>query len=376
MSITGAVHRLPPLRTKPLDPNIILNTLRAAVITVDQNRVICHVNSAAEQFFAMGAHYLVGYSLDSVLPPDSQIFTLLALTQDRGVNVCEHGVVVDTPRTGRRVLSVTANVVTEAPDYVVLSLMEQSIAARMSALLPSRNAARSAAAMSAMLAHEVKNPLSGIRGAAQLLETGLGQDEQILTQLIIDETDRIVSLLERMDVFSAEYPLMTEDVNIHVILDHVIRVAENGFARHVRIRKGYDPSLPPIAGNRNMLIQVFLNLIKNAAEAVPQEGGEIIVSTAFLHGMRLTSPTVGESRNLPLAILIQDNGSGITPDLLPHLFDAFVTTKASGSGLGLALAAKIIDDHGGIIECDSQPRRTLFRVLFPMVSESEEKTTR
>ena len=369
----GPVHRLPP-KSDPLDPAVILNALRAAVIAVDRRNVICHVNSAAEQMFATGAHYLVGCALDSLLPADSQVLSLLTLAQERGVNVCEHGVVVDTPRTGRRVLSVTANVIPDSPEHVVISLVEQSIAARMSALLPSRNAARSAAAMSAMLAHEVKNPLSGIRGAAQLLESGLGTDEQVLTQLIIDETDRIVSLVDRMEVFSSEYPLSTEIVNIHTILDHVIRVAENGFARHVRIRKAYDPSLPPLAANRNMLIQVFLNLIKNAAEAVPYEGGEIFVSTAFLHGMRLTSPTIGESRNLPLAVSIQDNGSGISADLMPHLFDAFVTTKPTGSGLGLALVAKIIDDHGGIIECDSQPRRTLFRVLFPLATQTGDET--
>ena len=367
MARSGNVHKLPP-QTLPLDANIILNALRAAVITVDRQGVICHVNSAGEQLFATGSQYLVGHPLAQLLPADSQIISLLNLAQERGVNVCEHGVVVDTPRTGRRVLSVTANSVAEMPDHVVLSLVEQSIAARMSALLPSRNAARSAAAMSAMLAHEVKNPLSGIRGAAQLLESGLGEDEQVLTRLIVDETDRIVSLVDRMEVFSSEYPLATESINIHTVLEHVILVAENGCARHVRIRKEFDPSLPNLSGNRHMLIQVFLNLIKNAAEAVHHDGGEIIVSTAFLHGMRLTSPTVGESRNLPLAVSIQDNGAGVPEDLLPHLFDAFVTTKPTGSGLGLALAAKIIDDHGGIIECESQPRRTLFRVLFPLAT--------
>jgi two-component system nitrogen regulation sensor histidine kinase GlnL len=310
----------------------------------------------------------MGANLSSLLPPDCPIISLVKLTQERGQNVCEHGVIVDTPKTGRRVLSVNAVSVAEMPDHVVLSLTEQSIAARMTALMPSRNAARSAAAMAAMLAHEVKNPLSGIRGAAQLLDSGLDDEERVLSQLIIDETDRIVSLVDRMEVFSVDHAMPSDAMNIHTILDHVVRIAENGVARHVRIRKDYDPSLPQVAGNKNLLIQVFLNLIKNAAEAVPIEGGEIVISTAYLHGMRLTSPTVRESRNLPLAVSIQDNGMGVPADMMPHLFDAFVTTKPTGSGLGLALAAKIIDDHGGIIECESQPRRTLFRVLFPMAT--------
>ena len=368
MASTGSAHPFSP-SPATLDANLILSTLRAAIVAVDRSLVIRYVNGAAEQLFATGAHYLVGVKLSGLLPPDSPILSLIHLAQDRGLNVCEHGVVIDTPKTGRRILSVNANTVTEMPDHVVVSLVEQSIAARMSALLPSRNAARSASAMAAMLAHEVKNPLSGIRGAAQLLDGGLAEDERVLSQLIIDETDRIVSLVDRMDVFALEHPLPMESLNIHTILDHVARVAENGFARHVQIHKDYDPSLPPVAANRDLLIQVFLNLIKNAAEAVPAEGGIIHISTAYLHGMRLTTPAVGESRNLPLAVSILDNGGGIPEDLLPHLFDPFVTTKTTGTGLGLALAAKIIDDHGGIIECDSQPRRTLFRVLFPLASD-------
>ena len=374
MSQPSKIHRFPPPLPPPLDPSMVLNALRAAVIAVDRDFTIRHVNSAAEQMFATGAHYLLGHSLASILPPDSQLLTLVTLAYERSVNVCEHGIVVDTPRTGRRELSVTASLVAESPDYVVLSLVEQSIAARMSAILPSRNAARSAAAMSAMLAHEVKNPLSGIRGAAQLLEAGSSEPDQVLTRLIIDETDRIVSLLDRMEVFSVTHPLQTEPINIHTVLEHVIRLAESGFARHVRIRKNFDPSLPPVPANRDMLIQVFLNLIKNAAEAVGQDGGEVVVSTAYLMGFRMSSPLSGEVRNLPLAVSIQDNGPGVPAELLPHLFDAFVTTKASGSGLGLALAAKIIDDHGGIIECESQPRRTMFRVLFPMAATAGVKS--
>jgi two-component system nitrogen regulation sensor histidine kinase GlnL len=174
-----------------------------------------------------------------------------------------------------------------------------------------------------------------------------------------------------MEMFSDKAPLAREAVNIHVVLERVRRLAQNGFARHVQFIESYDPSLPLVYGNRDLLIQAMLNLVKNAAEAVPKEGGEITLSTRYQQGVRLAIPGSGSRVDLPLAVMIQDNGPGIPEDLQPHLFDPFVTTKAGGSGLGLALVAKIIGDHGGVIEFDSQPRRTLFRVMLPMVPRDD-----
>jgi two-component system nitrogen regulation sensor histidine kinase GlnL len=220
-------------------------------------------------------------------------------------------------------------------------------------------------AMAAMLAHEVKNPLSGIRGAAQLLEEEVSNDSLQLTQLICDETDRIVALVNRMDSFADDRPPERNAVNIHEVLDHVRRLAESGFARHLRIVELYDPSLPPVHGSRDQLVQVFLNLIKNAAEAAPETGGEIQLTTRYRHGTRLAVPGGTEYVDLPLEITVRDNGAGIPDDIKSCLFDPFVTTKQNGTGLGLALVAKIVDDHGGMIDVDSAPRRTEFRVLLP-----------
>jgi two-component system nitrogen regulation sensor histidine kinase GlnL len=176
-----------------------------------------------------------------------------------------------------------------------------------------------------------------------------------------------------MEVFGDERPIERKPLNIHVVLEHVKRLAQSGVARNIRFVEEYDPSLPPVFGNRDQLIQVFLNLVKNAAEAISVEDveGEIQLTTAFRPGVRLSLPGSRARVSLPMEFCVKDNGAGVRDDLLPHLFDPFVTTKPTGSGLGLALVAKIIGDHGGIIECESQPRRTTFRILMPVYTADD-----
>ena len=206
--------------------------------------------------------------------------------------------------------------------------------------------------MATMLAHEIKNPLAGIRGAAQLLEPTLNSDDRALARLICEETDRIRDLVDQMEVFSDERPLEKSPVNIHAVLERVKRLTTASMGQGVSVREDYDPSLPPVLGNKDQLVQVFLNLAKNAAEAIQNNGeaGEILLTTAFRPGIRLTVPGTSERITLPLEVCVHDTGPGVPEELRPNIFDPFVTTKPGGKGLGLALVAKIVRDHGGIIE--------------------------
>lgn len=344
----------------------ILNSLADPVLVVGPDGSVGYVNTAAEQFFDASAQQLRGQRLADLIPEDSPLLALIEQVRETDSSVSEYGVSLETPKIGAHFLTIEVAPFAESTGAVVISFNERSIARKIDRQLTHRNAARSVTAMAAILAHEVKNPLSGIRGAAQLLEQNIEPSDRGLTRLICEETDRICALVDRMEMFSDKPRIERDVVNIHRVLEHVRKIAESGFARHVRFTENYDPSLPPVHGNRDQLIQVFLNLVKNAAEAVPGKGGEIILSTAYRHGVRLAVPGSDSRTKLPLVVSVQDNGEGIPEDLRPHLFDPFVTTKANGTGLGLALVAKIVGDHGGVIEFDSEPRRTVFRVFLPI----------
>lgn len=350
----------------------VVNALPHPVITVAEDDRLVNANVAAEAFFEASMAVLARHRLQEFVPFGSPLLALVEQVRTRGAAVNEYRVDLGTPRNGgERIVDIHVAPLSEVQGHVVIMLQERTIADKMDRQLTHRGAARSVTALASMLAHEIKNPLSGIRGAAQLLELSASDDDRSLTRLITDEADRIVKLVDRMEVFSDERPIEREPVNIHAVLDHVRTLASSGFARHIRIVEEYDPSLPPVLANRDQLVQVFLNLVKNAAEAIGDASdGEIQLTTAFRPGVRLMVPGAPARVSLPLEFCVKDNGPGVPEDLMPHLFDPFVTTKPTGTGLGLALVAKIVGDHGGIIECDSQPRRTTFRVLMPMYRAS------
>jgi two-component system nitrogen regulation sensor histidine kinase GlnL len=360
-----------------IEHDLLLAALPHPVLVLGDDDRVLYANLAAETFFSLSHGMLKRQTLPDIIAFSSPLGALVGQVRKSGATVNEYGVEVDLPRSGvHRLVDVFAGGIPEQPGLIVLMLQQRSMAQMIERQLTHRAAARSVSGMAAVLAHEIKNPLSGIRGAAQLLEPGLKDEDRALTQLICTETDRIRDLVDRMEVFGDERPLAAEPVNIHSVLDHVKRLAETGFADGIKINVDYDPSLPPLPGNRDKLIQAFLNLVKNAAESIDESrepGGRIVLRTAFRPGVRLSVPGTSARVSLPLMIEVEDTGAGVPDELKPHLFDPFVTTKRKGTGLGLALVAKIIGDHGGVIECESVPKRTVFRVLLPLQDKKQRR---
>jgi two-component system nitrogen regulation sensor histidine kinase GlnL len=364
---TGARPRGAP-RPGPLpEAAAVLSALPLPAVVLDAEDRFRYANPAAELFFDLSAASLAGLRLLDLLPPDSRLFALLAQVRGQEAPVSDHDLTLESPRLHKRGVAAHGAPLPELPGGVVLTLQDGSTAQMLDRQLNFLGAARGASAMAAMLAHEVKNPLSGIRGAAQLLEAGASEADRELCLLIQDEADRIRNLVDRMDMFS-DRPVELAPVNIHQALDHVRRVAQTGFASHLKVLEDYDPSLPPVWGNRDLLVQVLLNLVKNAAEAVDPIGGEVVLGTAFHHGVRIAVPGSQDRVHLPLQVVVRDNGPGIPAAVRATLFEPFVTTKRGGQGLGLALVAKLVADMGGLIECDSRPGRTIFRLSLAMPS--------
>ena len=365
-------------KTESIPCDALMDALPHPLLVIGNDLAIEYANTAAEDFFQMSAGILCRHGLPDVVAFGCPLIALVEQVQRNGNTVNEYGVQLGSFRfEAPKLVDLYGGPVPEAPGRVMVMLQQRSMAQMIERQLTHRGAARSVSGLAAVLAHEIKNPLSGIRGAAQLLEGDRTDGDRTLTQLICSESDRICKLVDRMEIFGDERPIQREPVNIHDVLDHVKHIATSGFARHIKIVENYDPSLPSVPGSRDKLVQVFLNLIKNASEAIGEDrnDGQITLSTAFRPGVRLSVPGSQARVSLPLEIAVEDNGSGVPTDLIQHLFDPFISTKPSGTGLGLALVAKIIGDHGGIIECESRPRYTVFRALMPMAENEATQAT-
>ncbi len=358
-------------------PVEILFSLPTPVLVIDRADRIRIANSAAEALFNRGQASLAQATLGELIPPAGETLARSPGVKPEDSAVALYDLEIE-PADGRRYRAdLLISPLAEKPGWRVVAIHARAITSLVDRKAVGKGAALAATGAASMLAHEIKNPLSGIRGAAQLLRRSAGEGAEPLTRLIRDEVDRIAALVDRMEGFTDDRPVSFEPQNIHAILGRVREIAKSGFARDLSIRELYDPSLPEVSGNRDRLIQIFLNLLKNAAEALDLRTGEdeIIVTTAYRHGYSVMA-TDGGRMSLPIEVCIIDTGRGAPPEVADHLFEPFVTSKPSGSGLGLALVAKLVADHGGVIEYarEGRPARTVFRILLPRHKDKEERS--
>ncbi len=333
------------------------------VAQADDVEVLTDCNPAAEQFLSLSRQGLRNRPLASLLQFDAGLDLALERCRVNRAPVFINDVEVTLGERSAGLCSIQLALIGDRTDVVLMLLNPRDIAGKLGKADGIRHAARSAIGMSQMLAHEIKNPLAGITGAAQLLSMGLSGEDRNLTDLIVAETQRIVKLLDQVEQFGNQRPPECRPINIHDVLERARRSAEVGFASHMRIRDAYDPSLPPVWADGDQLLQVFLNLLKNAAQAQPRSG-RIRIRTFFEQSLRLRTRAGGEVA-LPIHIEIIDDGPGIPSEISTDVFDPFVSGRENGTGLGLALVSKIISAHDGWITLESRPGRTVFRISLP-----------
>jgi two-component system nitrogen regulation sensor histidine kinase GlnL len=340
-------------------------TLPFPAFVLDDNDSLSHANSAAEQMVKVSAKQLRVKTVASLFGVNSVIADTVLQARAKAGSLMQYNVDVGLNDTDPITCNVHVGPLGADTENLLLLIQPTGVAQKMSRSITHMAAARSVVAMSAMLAHELRNPLAGISGAAQLLAMNASDDDRELTELIETETRRIGKLIDRVEHFGDDRPTALAAVNIHDVLDRAMRAAQAGFANHIAFSVEYDPSLPNAAGDSDQLLQVFQNIIKNAAEAITGNHGKIKLRTSYNSGVKFT---VGGNRtqNVPLQIEITDNGNGIPEAMIAEVFDPFVTSKSNGSGLGLPLVSKIIAGHGGLVECDSAPGRTIFTIRLPV----------
>ena len=347
------------------------SSLPIPALTVGADDLIGEINPAAEAFLNQSEKSLRDRPIWDKLMVDAPLDDALARARANGVPLFVNDVDVGSGERAPKLCNIQVAPLENRQGAMLILIEPREYAGRMRRNSNSKTAAKSAIGMAEMLAHEIKNPLAGITGAAQLLSMNLSNGDLEMTDLIVEETRRIVKLLEQVEEFGNVSPPQMKPVNIHDILDRARKSAALGYAAHMTIREAYDPSLPPTLGDADQLLQVLLNLIKNAAEASKGQPGEIKLRTYYEQYLRLRRPD-GTGRGLPLQIEIIDDGPGLPPEIAADIFDPFVSGRENGTGLGLALVSKIISDHDGWINVDSVPGKTVFRISLPVAPKEEQ----
>ncbi len=333
-----------------------------AFVVCNDDRLV-DINPAAESFMMASARSVIGQRVWDRIGVSPDLEAAFARARETMSTLFVNDVDVGARDVAPLPCDLQVGPVSGSDGHMLILISPRELASRLSKTDSVKSSAKSAIGMAEMLAHEIKNPLAGITGAAQLLAMNLSADDIELTDLIVEESRRIVKLLEQVEQFGNLSAPRQDAVNIHDVLDRARRSALLGFGAHMSISKRYDPSLPPVLGDADQLLQVVLNLLKNACEA-SEIDGNITIRSFYEHGFRLRrSDHAGPS--LPLQIEIIDDGPGLPQDIKGDVFDPFVSGRENGTGLGLALVSKIISDHNGWISVDSVPGRTIFRISLP-----------
>ena len=339
-----------------------------AFILDDEDRIV-RINPAAEGFLMSSARALMGQPIWERLCVHAPLEEALARVRAHRAPLFVNDVDVNTGFGPPMQCNLQIAPLNGVAGQMILQVAPRELAGRISHNFSVKSAARSAIGMAEMLAHEIKNPLAGITGAAQLLAMGLQGEDRDLTDLIVDESRRIVALLDQVEQFGNISTPRLGPVNLHDVLDRARRSALVGFAAHMTMIEDYDPSLPMALGDADQLLQVVLNLLKNAAEAAG-ESGTIRLHSYYEQSLRVRRDN-GDDQSLPLHVEIIDDGPGLPADIADQVFEPFVSGRENGTGLGLALAARIISEHGGWLAVTSAPGHTVFRMSLPR--ENEEK---
>ncbi len=346
-------------------------TLPVPALVIDADDRIGDVNSACEAFLNASVKSLLGIPVRDRLVIEAMTDgSFDRVRRDQGPMFLNN-VGVGIGHAPPVECNVQIAPVAGSDGALMILLHPRHLATKLGQSLGVKSAARSAIGMAEMLAHEIKNPLAGITGAAQLLSMGLSPEDQELTDLIVVESRRIVALLDQVEHFGNLRPPERRSVNIHDLLDRARKSAEVGFAAKMVLVEEYDPSLPNTYVDPDQLMQVFLNLLRNAAEAAGTGGGTIRIRTFYDQALRLRRSD-GSGAGLPLQVEIVDDGPGLPPEIAAQVFDPFISGRENGTGLGLALVSKIISDHDGWISVDSRPGETRFRISLPVAPKDKE----
>jgi two-component system, NtrC family, nitrogen regulation sensor histidine kinase GlnL len=343
----------------------VLDSLPYPVILLDKSNRFIWLNHAGESFFNSSLAIIYGTLATDYFNSDSVLLKMISRVWQTATSLSEHSVNLSAPRLKETIVNIQVGPLFSSDDFIVISVQKNSLEQVAKSRTLFKGAALSMSKITALLAHEIRNPLAGIKGAAQLLELELGDENRELSNLIVTETDRIIILLERIEKLSADKPLHLEQVNIHEVLDHCLAVSSTSFGRHLVVKRDFDPSLPMISADRDLFIQLFLNLFKNASEATKQND-KLIVKTSYALSTPHSASNQYGLNQLPFQIDIIDTGSGISPELQNYIFEPFISNKLNGSGLGLALVACVVSEHGGAISVNSSVGETHFKINLPL----------